>query len=51
MSEVLQKLFGPKSIALIGASRDPKKLGHNTLKNLIEGGFRRYHESYRGKGL
>lgn len=40
MSEVLRKILSPKSIALIGASREPKKLGHITLRNLIEGGFK-----------
>ncbi len=39
-SDVLMKFFRPKSIALIGASREPKKLGHITLKNIIEGGFK-----------
>ena len=32
-------LFQPKSIAVIGASRDPMKIGHVILKNLVEGGF------------
>jgi len=40
MTEVIQKILKPNSIALIGASREPKKLGHITLKNLIEGGFK-----------
>lgn len=39
-TEVIQKILKPNSIALIGASREPKKLGHITLKNLIEGGFK-----------
>jgi len=39
-SDVLQKILKPRSIALVGASREPKKLGHITLKNLIEGGFK-----------
>lgn len=30
------KLFNPKSIAVIGASRDPKKIGHITIRNLME---------------
>jgi acetyl coenzyme A synthetase (ADP forming)-like protein len=33
-------MFSPKSVALIGASREPGKLGHITLKNLIDGGFK-----------
>jgi acetyl coenzyme A synthetase (ADP forming)-like protein len=39
-TEVIQKILKPNSIALIGASREPKKLGHITLRNLIEGGFK-----------
>ncbi len=39
MSEPLSKLFRPASIAVIGASRDPDKLGYAVLKNLKEGGF------------
>lgn len=35
-------LFEPESIAIIGASNNPKKIGHTILKNLIEG-------SYKGK--
>lgn len=31
--------FQPKRIAVIGASTDPKKIGHQILKNIIEGGF------------
>ena len=39
-SAVLRNMFSPKSVALIGASREPGKLGHITLKNLIDGGFK-----------
>jgi len=35
----LNTLFQPKSIAVIGASRNPKKIGHLIFKNIIEGGF------------
>ncbi len=35
----LESLFAPKSVALIGASRDPNKVGHRILKNIIDGGF------------
>lgn len=35
----LKKLFEPKSIAVIGASKEPTKIGHVILKNLVEGGF------------
>ncbi len=37
--ETLEKLFNPKSIALIGASRDPSSVGQGVLKNLIEGSY------------
>jgi len=33
-------MFYAKSIAVVGASTDPTKLGHIILKNLIEGGFK-----------
>ncbi len=33
----LERLFNPKSVAVIGASRDPKKVGHGVLKNLLDG--------------
>ena len=33
--------FKPKSIAVIGASRQPGKAGYDTLKNLIDGNFKR----------
>ncbi|MDZ4247039.1 MAG: acetate--CoA ligase family protein [Dehalococcoidia bacterium] len=32
--------LNPDSIAVIGASREPGKVGYNTLKNLIEGNFK-----------
>jgi acyl-CoA synthetase (NDP forming) len=34
-----RSLFSPASIALFGASKDPKKWGFATLNNLINGGF------------
>ena len=36
----LKKLFYPSSIAVVGASRNPKKIGHLILKNLIEYGYK-----------
>lgn len=33
-------MFYAKSIAVVGASADPTKLGHTILKNLIDGGFK-----------
>lgn len=35
----LAAFFTPNSVAVIGASSDPDKLGHAILNNLIEGGF------------
>ncbi len=35
----LNRLFDAKSVAVVGASAAPQKLGHVLLRNLIEGGF------------
>lgn len=35
----LKFVFKPKSIAVVGASREPYKIGHVILKNFIDGGF------------
>ena len=35
----LNAFFTPRSVAVIGASRDPEKLGYSVLANLKEGGF------------
>jgi acetate---CoA ligase (ADP-forming) len=35
----LDAFFKPASVAVIGASSDPKKLGYAVLKNLIDGGY------------
>jgi len=35
----VRSLFEPRSIALIGASGDPGKIGHAVLKNVITGGY------------
>ncbi len=35
----LEKLFAPGSVAVIGASRTPGKVGYDILKNLVESGF------------
>ncbi len=37
---VLDKLFKPKNIALIGASNRPMSVGSVIMKNLLEGGFK-----------
>jgi len=36
---MLDAFFSPKSVAVVGASRDPEKLGYAVLANLKEGGF------------
>ena len=35
----LQSLFYPKSVAVIGASENPAKIGHEILKNIKDSGF------------
>ncbi|MBI2371187.1 MAG: acetate--CoA ligase family protein [Deltaproteobacteria bacterium] len=35
----LDALFTPRSVAVVGASRDPRKLGHVLLRNLLEYGY------------
>ncbi|MCS7134861.1 MAG: CoA-binding protein [Candidatus Aenigmarchaeota archaeon] len=39
----MQHFFNPKSIAVIGASRDEGKLGHIIFKNFFENGFKRLY--------
>lgn len=38
--------FNPTSIAVIGASREPEKLGHAVMNNLIESGYAQGHDLY-----
>ncbi|MEN3541016.1 GNAT family N-acetyltransferase [Microbispora sp. ZYX-F-249] len=35
----LAHVFTPRSVAVVGASRDPARVGHRVLRNLSEGGF------------
>lgn len=35
----LQRFFSPRSVAIIGVSDDPKKVGHITAKNMLAQGF------------
>jgi len=35
----IKYLFEPRSLAIIGASRDKKKIGHAVLQNVVAGGF------------
>ena len=37
---ILHTFFNPKSIAVIGASEDSRKLGHVVLKSMIDAGFK-----------
>ena len=36
---MLNNFFNPKSIAVIGASKTPGKVGHDILKNIIQYGY------------
>ncbi|MEM2890212.1 MAG: CoA-binding protein [Candidatus Hadarchaeum sp.] len=36
---MFSKFFEPESVAIVGASSKPLKVGHELLKNIIEGGF------------
>ncbi|TMR90704.1 GNAT family N-acetyltransferase [Nonomuraea basaltis] len=36
----LTRVLAPRSVAVIGASRDERAVGHKVLRNLIDGGFR-----------
>ena len=36
----LKELFEPSSLAVIGASSNPAKIGHEVLRNIIDGGYR-----------
>jgi acyl-CoA synthetase (NDP forming) len=37
--EGMSRIFSARSVAVIGASRNPQKVGHITLTSIIEGGF------------
>ena len=36
----LKNFFEPQSVAVIGASREPGKLGHEVFRNIVEAGFK-----------
>ncbi len=38
--EALDKLMRPKSVAVVGASSQPGKIGYTVLENLIKGGYK-----------
>jgi acetyltransferase len=35
----LEVFLRPRSIAVIGASREPDKVGHRVFRNIVESGF------------
>ncbi len=37
---MVSDLFSPKSLAVIGASRNPAKVGHTVLRNIVESGYK-----------
>jgi acetyl coenzyme A synthetase (ADP forming)-like protein len=39
MAQVLETFFKPKSIAVVGASKNPTKIGHASLKNILISNF------------
>ncbi len=36
----MKSLFNPNSVAVIGASRNPSKIGHSILKNIVKSGYK-----------
>jgi acetyltransferase len=36
---MLEAIFAPQSVAIVGASPDPSKLGHRVLRNVVENGY------------
>ena len=42
----LTAFFNPNSVAVIGASANPQKLGYSVLENLIEGGYAKQGKIY-----
>jgi acetyltransferase len=36
---MLEAIFAPRSIAVVGASPDPRKLGHTVLRNIVQNNF------------
>lgn len=39
LSEVITKILRPESIAVVGAAREPTKIGHVVVKNILESAF------------
>ena len=36
---MLERMFSPRSIAVVGASRDPEKVGSMLLRNILDSGY------------
>jgi acetyltransferase len=36
---MLEAIFAPQSVAIVGASPDPSKLGHRVLRNVVDNGY------------
>jgi len=47
----MRDIFNPRSVAVIGASADPRKVGHGVLKNLKDGGFflTKFSQPFKGE--
>ena len=43
---MLDAFFNPKSLAVIGASREPGKLGYAVIDNLVNSGYAAAHHLY-----
>ncbi|MDH7556259.1 MAG: CoA-binding protein, partial [Candidatus Methanosuratincola sp.] len=39
MGASIERLFSPRSVCVVGASRDPEAWGHVLLRNLLNGGY------------
>jgi acetyltransferase len=39
VSDLMQAFFAPESVAVVGASRNERGLGHTVLKNMLDAGF------------
>ncbi|PDP85552.1 CoA-binding protein [Glycomyces fuscus] len=35
----MNRVFKPRSIAIVGASNEPGKIGHSVIKNIVDGGY------------
>ncbi len=42
----IETFFSPKSVAVIGASTNPEKLGYSVVKNLLDGGYSKIGKVY-----